>query len=355
MKPLGSSFVLSILLILPAWLLLSSCNDTSASRHEGVPAHWPKQINFAYTPSSEDPVASETRWKERVKYMSDYLGIPVKLFETSSYGPTIEAMKSGKVDISTIGSFSFMIAAEKAGVEPIICTGKRNEDGTVSVGNVRTIIAVPADSPYNTMEDLINDSANVIFAFSDAASTTGHLIPRSGLIDMGIDPEEDFERVVYTQSNLNTMMTVVAGKVDAGGFQESYFGRNVMRGRVSWDQIKILWKSKPYLRPPVMVRGDLPRDLKEAIRNSYLDMEERAPELYASRVERYKIYYGLDMAYVPVYDYMWDGMREMAARLENMKLIEGRTGITDWDEEDRAEYIRNLETPRKPDPILLFE
>ena len=301
---------------------------------------WPATLNYAYSPSTEDPEARVLTLNERVKYLSDYIGIPVRLYETSSYGPTIEAMRSGKVDIATTGSFSFMIAAEKVGVEPLTLLGYRNEDGTVEPGSNYSVIAVPPDSPIHSVEDLKAHASELTFSFSDAASTTGHLLPRDGLQQMGIDPDQDFKRVVFTQSHLNSIMTIIAGKVDAGGIQEGAIQRLIDTGKIKEGDLKIIWRSEAFLRPPLMVRGELPRSLKEKIRSAYLEMDQRDPELFAAIQSRYSSYYPPGMVYVPVYDYMWDNMRLIAKRLKNMKLIEGKTGISDWNEEKRQEFLQ---------------
>lgn len=323
-------------------LLQSSCSNNSSaetSQAEGRD-NWPKKLNYAYSPSSENPEARFNYYHDIAAYVSDYVGIPVELYETSSYGPMIEAMRARKIDIAQGGSFSYMIAAEKAGAEPLVTWGFRKENGGYDHGIYYSVIAVPKDSPLNTIEDLKAHAKDITFSFSDAASTSGHLVPRDGMEQAGIDVDNDFKRIVFTQSHLNSIMTIIAGKVEAGALQESAFTRLVETGKVRLDDLKIIWRSLPIDRGPIACRKALPRDLKEKIRSAFLEMDTRDPELFQRRFSLFSsasAYEG--MVYVPAYDHMWDDLRDIAIRLENMKLIQGTKGLSDWNEAKRQAFL----------------
>ena len=94
-----------------------------------------------------------------------------------------------------------------------------NPDG--SLGGYRSMIAVPKNSPIHSMQDLKAHAKDIVFSFSDPASTSGNLYPRVGLLSMGINPEKDFKKVVFSGTHPATVLTVAAGKVDAGAFSAS--------------------------------------------------------------------------------------------------------------------------------------
>jgi phosphonate transport system substrate-binding protein len=326
------------ILSLTSVILMTACTgpDKAASLD---PNAWPEALNMAYSPSSENPEARETFYNEIATYLSDYVGVPVELFQTSSYGPVIEAMRAKKIDIAQGGSFSYMIAAEKAGAEPLVTMGFKNEDGSFMHGIYYSVIAVPKDSEIDSIEELKANAKDITFSFTDAASTSGHLIPRDGIEQNGINPDEMFKRVVFTQSHLNSIMTIVAGKVEAGALQESAFTRLAEKGKVNLDDIKIIWRSEPINRGPVLTRRDLPRSLKEKIRSAFLDMKEIAPELYYKRFTVFGAHYPEGMTYVPAYDHMWDNLRDIALRMDNMRLIRGTKGLSDWNEAKRLAFL----------------
>jgi phosphonate transport system substrate-binding protein len=323
--------------LLTAALLLVSCTSSDnpqSNTSQAANPGWPARIRMAYTPSSEDAEARFNYNKEIAAYLADYIGVPVDLFETSSYGPSIEAMRAKKIDVASMGPFAYMIAAEKANAEAIIGWGFRTEDGW-KPGLYTSIIVVPPDSPIQSMQDLVANSKKLVFAFNDAASASGHLVPRGGLQDAGIVPERDFRRVVFAQSHLNTIMTVASGKVDAGAIQESAFVRLIEKGRMKPEELKIIWRSEPIQRSPMVVRRDLPRDLIEKIRDAFLEMETREPELFQKRFAVLGTAYEEGLTWVPVFDHQWDSLRKVARSLEGMRLIEGKDTGIEWNEEMR--------------------
>ena len=338
-------------LFLLSVVLLASCSKEQVVKN--VPADWPKELRWAYSPSPEMPEERLNFRKEVQAYLSKYIGIPVKLYETSSYGPTIEAMRSSKIDMATGSTFAFMIAAEKAEVEPLAVRGFINDDGSYRTGGYHSIIAVPANSPYNSLEDLKKHGSEITFSFVDASSTSGHLIPRGGLEENGIDPDEVFKRVLFTQHHLNSVMTIISGKVDAGGVNYTQFSRLVAKGKVKEADIKILWRSPPILNSPVYVRNALPRSLKEKIREAYMNMYFIAPELRERRRELYPTSEQWGIHYVPVYDHMFDELRSLAKNVKTMFLLEGRTGLNDWNEEKRIAFLEDQKALKETSLALI--
>ena len=136
------------------------------------------------------------------KYLQEQLHMPVEVVTVQGYAPTIEAMRANKVDIAGFGALAYIIAAKNAGAEAITAYG--NADG--SLGGYRSVIAVPKNSPIHTVEDLKAHAKDLVFAFSDPASTSGNLYPRVGLLSMGINQRKFQEGNICWQSsghNLN--------------------------------------------------------------------------------------------------------------------------------------------------------
>lgn len=101
--------------------VLASCTESATSNPDS--SGWPSELNMAYVPSEEDVERRMTIFNEFAAYLSKEIGIPVNLVRTSGYGPTIEALRAKKIDVSQNGSFTYMIAHEKANVQAIISRG----------------------------------------------------------------------------------------------------------------------------------------------------------------------------------------------------------------------------------------
>ncbi len=302
--------------LLTAFLLLGGCggsDDGSVSAATGEAA-WPKELKMAFQPSEDDV---ERRLQEDVfgqfsDYLSREIGIPVELIRTSGYGPTIEAMRAKKIDFGRSGgSFTYLIAHEKAGAEAIIARGTSEGPGIYS-----SIIATSPQTGIKTLEDLKARQRDLVFAFVDPASTSGHLIPRSGLESNGIDPD-DFKQTIFTMSHTNSAMTLTSAKVDVGGMSRSTYERMIEAGRIKPEDLVILWESKPIPTGPIIVRADLPQELKERIAAAYLKLNEGGPLMEALRQQAGTE----DLRYFPASDAMFDGLREIAYGVDSMKLL----------------------------------
>lgn len=296
--------------------LLTGCSggvDSQATTGTLKPG-WPTELKMAFQPSEDDV---ERRMQEDVfnqlsSYLSTEIGIPVKVIRTTGYGPTIEAMRAKKIDFGRSGgSFTYLIANQKAGAEAIVTRGTSTGPGIYS-----SIIATSPATGIRSLEDLRSRQRDLVFAFVDPASTSGHLIPRSGLESNGIDPD-NFKQTIFTMSHTNSAMTLTSAKVDVGGMSRSTYERLIEAGRIKPEDLVILWESKPIPTGPIIVREGLPQELKDRIQAAYLKLNEGGTLMDALRHQS-----GVeDLRYFAATDQMWDGLREIAYSVDSMKLL----------------------------------
>lgn len=274
----------------------------------------PDVLQFAYVPSEEDPERRLNAYKELAEYLAERLNMPVELKRTASYAPTIEALRANKVDVAMMGSFSYMIAKQKADITPLVTRGT-----DTGPGMYQAFIASAPEKNLKSIDDVIESAQDLTFAFVDPASTSGHLVPRAGLEKLGLKPERDFKEVVFAMNHTNSAMTIISGKVDVGAFQSSSYRRLIERGRMSPEDINILWRSDPIPNGPVIVRDSLDPEIVAGIAEAYLDMHEVNPWLFQELVRSA----GVDgMRFWPADDTMWDGLRDIAYSLDTMQLLQ---------------------------------
>jgi phosphonate transport system substrate-binding protein len=148
------------------------------------------------------------------------------------------------------------------------------------------------------------------FAFSDPASTSGHLFPAYGLRKAGLDPDKDL-RAIYAGSHTSSFEALYNHKVDAGELNSEQLESAKQRGHYKDGDLVFLWKSDPIPTDPFAVRGDLPADFKtqviEVLHN--LDLSALDP---ADR----KIMVGAGITrLVPQTDGAYDGIRDLVKTL----------------------------------------
>ena len=103
------------------------------------------------------------------KLLADKLGCEVKVIVTTNYNAEIEAMRTGKLEIGEFGPLGYVLAHQVAKAQAVAAFGtKEGKPDTYWA----SLVTYPG-SGIKTVADIRGHS----FAFSDPASTSGHLFP----------------------------------------------------------------------------------------------------------------------------------------------------------------------------------
>jgi phosphonate transport system substrate-binding protein len=187
------------------------------------------------------------------KLLGEKLGCEVKVFVTTNYNAEIEAMRSGKLEIGEFGPLGYVLAHQVARAEAVAAFG--NKDGKPD-SYWASLVTWPG-SGIKTVAEIRGHS----FAFSDPASTSGHLFPAYGLRKAGIDPDHDI-KALYAGSHTSSFEALYNHKVDAGELNSEQLESATQRGHYKDGDVVFLWKSDPIPTDPISVRGDLPPEFK---------------------------------------------------------------------------------------------
>lgn len=176
------------------------------------------------------------------------LGCEVKVRFGTSYTAAIEAMRARRAEIAMFGAFSYVLAHEVAGAEAVATYAA--PDG--KPGAYFASITTWPGSGITSLEDVKGKA----FAFSDPASTSGHLIPSYGLRKAGIDPDKDIH-AFYTGSHTASFEALRNHKVPVGELNSVAVAGARLAGSYDDAAYVTLWKSAPIPNGPFAVRGDL--------------------------------------------------------------------------------------------------
>jgi len=199
------------------------------------------------------------------KMIGDKVGCKVEVFVATGYNAEIEAMRNGKLELAEFGPLGYVLAHQIAKAEAVAAFGNV-ENNPVSYW--ASIVTNPS-SGIATVADIRGRS----FAFSDAASTSGHLFPAYGLRKAGLDPEKDI-KALYAGSHTAAFEALYNRKVDAGELNSEQLESATQRGHYKDGDLVFLWKSDPIPTDPFAVRGDLPDALKKKLADAvqHLDL-----------------------------------------------------------------------------------
>jgi len=236
------------------------------------------------------------------KLISDKVGCKVEVFVATGYNAEIEAMRNGKLELAEFGPLGYVLAHQVAKAEAVAAFGAA--DGK-PVTYWASVITYPS-SGIKTVADIRGHS----FAFSDAASTSGHLFPAYGLRKAGLDPDQDV-KAIYAGSHTASFEAIYNHKVDAGELNSEQLESATQRGHYKDGDMIFLWKSDPIPTDPFAVRGDLPDALKKKLTDAvrHLDLMSLDP---ADR----KILVGAGITQiVPQTDQSYDLIRDLVKTL----------------------------------------
>ena len=211
-------------------------------------------------------------------------------------------MRNSKLEIGEFGPLGYVLAHQVAKAEAVAAFGAA--DGKPNT-YWASLVTYPA-SGIKTVAEIKGHS----FAFSDPASTSGHLFPAYGLRKAGLDPDKDV-RAIFAGSHTSSLEALYNHKVDAGELNSEQLESATQRGHYKDGDLIFLWKSDPIPTDPFTVRGDLPVAFKarvtEVLQN--LDLSALDP---ADR----KIMVGAGITQlVPQTDRAYDGIRDLVKTL----------------------------------------
>jgi phosphonate transport system substrate-binding protein len=240
-------------------------------------------------------------YNEIAKELGEKLGCKVEVFVATSYNAEIEAMRNGKLELGEFGPLGYVLAHQVAKAQAVATfAGKDGQPDTYWA----SIVTWP-DSGIKTIADVKGRS----FAFSDPASTSGHLFPAYGLRKNGIDPDKDV-KAIYAGSHTSSFEALYNHKVDAGELNSVQIDSATQRDQYKDGDFVFLWKSDPIPVDPFTIRGDLPDAFKQRVTTilQNLDLSQ------LSEADR-KIISAHGTRLVPQTDSAYDGIRDLVKTL----------------------------------------
>jgi phosphonate transport system substrate-binding protein len=234
---------------------------------------WPKELTFALL-STENAAEVGRRWTPIIAQLEKDLGVKVKYTMATDYRGTIEALKFGKAQLGHLGPKSYVEASTNnyANVEPIAQLQLANG----SLG-YRSCLIVHADSDVFSPEDM----AGKTFAFNDPNSTSGYLVPSAFfMMEMGIDPQKHFAKVIFSGSHEASILAVANKKVDIASTNLPDLQQLTRENKVPRGGLRVIWVSRLIPNDPIVIRKDMPASLRSAVVESLTTMKTRNPEAF---------------------------------------------------------------------------
>jgi phosphonate transport system substrate-binding protein len=179
------------------------------------------------------------------------------------------------------GGFTHVQAQIRSGGK-IIPIAQREEDT-----QFRSVFIAQTSAGFKQLGDLKGKQVS----FGSQSSTSGHLMPRTFLLQAGIEPERDFKRIAYSGAHDATIASVVSGRVDAAALDITVWRKFVAEKRVDTSKVDVFFTTPPFFNYNWSVHANMPADLRERVTKALLALSMDTPEgkeiLTLNRATRY--------------------------------------------------------------------
>ncbi len=251
-------------------------------RISAIPDENPTELLRIYTPFAA--------------YLAKEIGMKVQFTPVVDYAATVEGLAAKKLDVVWYGGFTSVQAVKRTSgtAKRLILRQEDAEFKSVFVARPGSAIKALADLKGKT------------FAFGSVSSTSGHLMPRSFLLQAGINPDRDMKQVAYSGAHDATALWVESGKVDAGALNFLVWDKLVQAKKVDVKKVDVFYTTPPYVDYVWTARGDLDQGVQDKITAAFLKLDYQNPE-HKKLLDLHRT-----KKYIRANDADWKGIEEAA-------------------------------------------
>ncbi len=218
------------------------------------------------------PEQNVFRQRERYQilrtYLSARLGITVNFTSLTRYGNIMEHFTAEKMDGAFFGSFTYALAHNQLGVEPL--ARPVNLDGT---STYHGYLFVRKDSGIRAVADMKGKR----FAYVERATTAGYVFPLAFFKKNGVpDPRVFLGESFFAGSHDAAILAVLNREADIGAAKNTIYTQMAAENPRIEKELIILAKSGVVPQNCLAVRKNLDPELKHSLKQALLDMDKDA-------------------------------------------------------------------------------
>ncbi|KXS38189.1 MAG: phosphonate transport system substrate-binding protein [Halomonadaceae bacterium T82-2] len=216
--------------------------------------------------STESMNAQREMFQPLLDDMADAVGMPVEPFFATDYAGVIQAMRFDKVDVAWYGNKAAMEAVDRAGGEIFAQTVA--DDGAPGYWG---LMIVNKDSPYHSIDEILDNADQLTFGNGDPNSTSGFLVPGYYVFAKnGVDAASAFKRTLNSSHETNAL-SVANHLVDVATFNTESMARLKETHPDKAQQLRVIWTSPLIPSDPLVWRENLPEATKAKLRDFFLN------------------------------------------------------------------------------------
>lgn len=278
--------------------LLTACGSADSA----------ETITFAAVPS-ESSASLATSFEKITHLLEQEIGATVEFQNASDYAAVIEGMRAGQIDVASFGPFSYVIGKDSGiNMEPSVSPTNDPDQPPAYT----SLAYVREDSDIETADDLRGRTV----CFVDAASTSGFLVPMKGLMDAGIDMDNDITQVLAGGHDAS-LLSLDSGNCDAAFAHDTMLTTLENSGQIEPGAVRPIWESDPITEDPITINYDSLGQEKGDQIDQILREKANKPALVEAGIcdsgEDCVLPEEIEYGFVPVDDSDFDAIREICA------------------------------------------
>ncbi len=238
----------------------------------------PKEVPSGNAPQTRQivigliPEQNIFRQMDRYQPLADYLssasGVTIKLKILPAYGNVIDNMVSSGVDGAFFGSFTYVLAHERLGVE-VLARPEDNDGKSTYHG----LIFVRKDSGIESAKDMKGKR----FAFVDKGTTAGYLFPVEYFYKAGIKDYRNYlKEVYYTGTHEDAVYDVLNRKADIGSAKNTIYEKIAATDDRIKNKLRIIDTSRDVPENGLALCKEIDAAVREKLKQVLLDMDKTA-------------------------------------------------------------------------------
>ncbi len=211
-------------------------------------------------------VLSPSKTLQKYQELFTHIGRELDVQATIILKPTyaeINALIGGQfVDLGFVCSLAYVEGNQDFGMELLVVPQMYGETVYYSY------LIVPEESDAQSLTDLRSAS----FAFTDPLSNSGRLAPSYHLSLLDETPVSFFSRYIFTYSHDNSILAVADKLVDAAAVDSLVYQQMIVSNPDIASKTRVIARWGPYGIPPLVVRPALDPQLKQQLREFFLNL-----------------------------------------------------------------------------------
>ncbi|QPC46141.1 phosphate/phosphite/phosphonate ABC transporter substrate-binding protein [Mangrovibacillus cuniculi] len=268
---------LSLLFVMVLAFALAACGTESSNGNAGSGdngtdnggSETPEKLVMGFVPSQDSDTIADTV-EPLAERLSEELGVEVEGQVMTNYTALIEAMGAGQVQIGFIPAFAYILANEQYDVEVQLKSVRHGS------GFYKAQYVVAADSGIDSLADL----EGKIWAYPDAASTSGFLFPAAQLMgEFDIDSAEALQTEFFAQGlstggHDNAAIAVYEGDADVATTFTDVRETLLEEYPDMMEKLKVIGTTDDIPNDTISVVKELDEDMKNKIKEAFLSFNE---------------------------------------------------------------------------------